>query len=208
MDLNRPRTLEIVQDKMPSILTSSVVSTYISNLRSKNTEDAASMCSLLTRKVSHSTNIRLGNELESILNLYATAHIPAEDLRPKNVKKGEHQLDWLRRFPNSIVYGEFKSNINLDTEKRKATIEKIISVGNDLVKVYPGETVMPFLVSLRFLRYDDIPPHMAKNYSGVKLIGVADFFEEVLEHSLDEFKSYPAYTKFLMAIVDQLEPAE
>ena len=189
-----------------SFLNSPLVTSYLAGLKNKNTEDASSLCSLLTRKVSQSTNIRLGNELENILNLYATGHILAEDLRPKKVKKGEHQLDWLRRFTNAIVYGEFKSNINLDTEKRKSTIEKVIAVGDNLVKVYPTENIQPFLVCLRYLRNDDIPPLMAKSYEKVKLIGVAEFFEEVLEHPMDEFKNYSTYSAFLMAIVDQLEP--
>ncbi len=189
-----------------SFLNSPLVTSYLSGLKHKNTEDASSLCSLLTRKVSQSTNIRLGNELENILNLYATGHILAEDLRPKKVKKGEHQLDWLRRFTNAIVYGEFKSNINLDTEKRKSTIEKVIAVGDNLVKVYPTENIQPFLVCLRYLRNDDIPPLMAKSYEKVKLIGVAEFFEDVLEHPMDEFKNYSTYSAFLMTIVDQLEP--
>jgi hypothetical protein len=190
-----------------SFLRSALVRTYISSLKTKNTEDAASLCSLLTRKVSQSTNIRLGNELESILNLYATGHINAEDLRPKKAKKGEHQRDWLRRMARSIIYGEFKSNINLDTEKRKATIAKVIAVSDELVEAYPDDAVRPFLVSLRYLRVGDIPPLVAKSYGDVRLIGVAEFFENVLEHPMDELKSYPAYTEFLMAIVDQLEPA-
>ena len=189
-----------------SFLNSSIVRTYISNLKPKSTEDASSLCSLLTRKVSQSTNIRLGNELESIVNLYATAHIQAEDLRPKKVQKGAHQLDWLRRFGHSIIYGELKSNINLDTEKRKATIDKVIAVGAELVKVHSSETVQPYLVSNRYLRTNEIPVLMAKSYDSVTLIGIADFFETVLKHPMEEFKTYPAYTEFLMTIVDQLEP--
>jgi hypothetical protein len=189
-----------------SFLNSPLVLTYIASLKHKNTDDASSLCSLLTRKVSQSTNIRLGNELENILNLYATGHIMAEDLRPKKVKKGEHQLDWLRRFINAIVYAEFKSNINLDTEKRKSTISKVIAVGDNLVKVYPTENIQPFLVCLRYLRNDDIPPLVAKSYEKVKLMGVAEFFEDVLEHPMDEFKNYSTYSAFLMTIVDQLEP--
>ena len=189
-----------------SFLRSALVRTYISSLKSKSTDDASSLCSLLTRKVSQSTNIRLGNELESILNLYATGHINAEDMRPKKVKKGEHQRDWLRRMARAIIYGEFKSNINLDTEKRKATIAKVIAVNEELVEAYPEYAVRPFLVSLRYLRVGDIPPLMVKSYGDVKLVGVADFFEDVLEHPMEELRSYPAYTEFLMAIVDQLEP--
>ena len=189
-----------------SFLNSAIVRTYISNLKPKSTEDASSLCSLLTRKVTQSTNIRLGNELESIINLYATAHIQAEDLRPKKVQKGAHQLDWLRRISQTIVYGEFKSNINLDTEKRKATIDKVTAVGAELVKVHSTETIQPYLVCLRYLRTNEVPVLMAKSYDTVTLIGIADFFETVLEHPMDEFKNYPAYTEFLMTIVDQLEP--
>ena len=193
--------------KMNSLSNCSAVQGYLATLKSKPTEDPMSLCSLLTRKVSQSTNIRLGNELEEILNLYVTASCPdAKDLRPTKVKKGEHQKDFLRKLPDHIVYGEFKSNINLDTEKRKATRDKVNAVAAELLAANPGTIVSPFLVALRYLRTSDIPPLLASSYSDVALIGVGDFFRDVLKHPMAELEDYSAYSAFLMSVVDRLEP--
>jgi hypothetical protein len=193
--------------KMNSLSKCPAVQAYMATLKSKSTEDALSLCSLLTRKVSQSTNIRLGNELEEILNLYVNSACgDAKDMRPAKVKKGEHQKDFLRAFPECIVYGEFKSNINLDTEKRKATREKVNAVAAELVAANPGKNVQPYLVALRYLRTSDIPPLAASFYPDVTLIGLGDFFRDVLKHPLDEFETYPAYSAFLMSVVDRLEP--
>jgi hypothetical protein len=186
---------------------SGAVGAYIRGLKPKNTEDAMSLCSLLTRKVSQSTNIRLGNELEVIYNKYVIAHCGVTDLRPAKCGKGEHQKDFLAELPGDIVvYGEFKSNINLDTEKRKATREKVKAVSAELRTTYAAKTVTPFLVSLRYLRAADIPPLTAASYGDVSLIGIGDFFQTVLNHPMEELASYDAYSRFLMTIVDQLEP--
>jgi hypothetical protein len=191
---------------MASVLTFPSVQNYVASLKTKTTTDAMSLCSLLTRKVSQSTNIRLGNELEKILNLYASeACVDATDIRPTKVKKGERQKDFLREFPDSVVYAEFKSNINLDTEKRKATREKVNTVAVELASAHPKKVVKSYLVTLRYLRTEDIPPFVAGSYADVTLIGVGDFFHHVLSCSPPDFESYPAYTEFLMAIVDELE---
>lgn len=166
-----------------------------------------SLCSLLTRKVSQSTNIRLGNELETIINMYVTsACTHACDRRPIKVKKGEHQKDFLRQMDTVLVYGEFKSNINLDTEKRKATREKVNDVARTLKTEFPETTIAPYLVSLRYLRTTDIPHLTATSYADVKLIGIGDFFRDVLKHPLAEMETYDAYSGFLMSVVDGLEP--
>jgi hypothetical protein len=190
-----------------SLLSCAAVRDYIASLKPKTTEDPMSLCSLLTRKVSQSTNIRLGNELEVILNVYASAACAdAVDCRPAKVKKGEHQKDFLREISKTLVYAEFKSNINLDTEKRKATRQKVNEVAAELAAAHPDKTIRPYLVSLRYLRTSDIPPLVASSYSDVTLIGLGDFFRDVLGHTAAEFETYPAYTQFLMKIVDQLEP--
>lgn len=190
------------------LLSCTTLQTYLATLKPKATEDPMSLCSLLTRKVTQSTNIRLGNELEVLFNLYVTSKcIHAVDLRPAKVKKGEHQKDFLRALPdNVLVYGEFKSNINLDTEKRKATRDKVNAVAAELTALHPDKVIKPYLVALRYLRTSDIPPLVAASYSDVTLIGVGDFFRTVLQHPLPDFDSYPAYTAFLMSVVDRLEP--
>lgn len=189
---------------MTSFLRNASVQAYLTSLKSKSTEDPLSLCSLLTRKVSQSTNIRLGNELENIFNLYVNDIKLGEDIRPSKCAKGEHQKDFLRLLDGHIVYGEFKSNINLDTEKRKATIQKVLAVGRELA----GEKeVRPYLVSLRHLRTADIPVHVASSYREVSLIGIGDLFRDVLKHDMEELTDYSEYSKFLMSIVDRLEPS-
>lgn len=193
---------------MNSFARSAAVSGYIQSLKPKRTDDPMSLCSLLTRKVSQSTNIRLGNELEVIYNKYALASCGVVDLRPAKCAKGEHQKDFLVELPGDVVvYGEFKSNINLDTEKRKATREKVNAVTEALRTQYKGKTIAPFLVSLRYLRMTDIPEATMSSYSDVKLVGIADFFRDVLKHPVEELETYESYSKFLMSVVDNLEPA-
>ena len=185
---------------MNSILSSSNVLTHLQSLKSKATIDEMSLSTILTRKVSQSTCIRLGNELEKIINIYADQCIPtAKDKRPIRPVTGDHQLDLLRELDNVTVYCEIKSNINLDTEKRAATIAKIKSVEQKLA-------CNAYLINLRFLTTDDIPRNFMTMYSDVKLIGVGDFFTNVLDHPVDELSSYEKYSAFLMTIVDKLEP--
>jgi hypothetical protein len=189
-----------------SLLRTGIVKTFISNLGPREADDGCSLCFLLPRKVSQSTNIRLGNELESIFNIYVTNCTSAKDLRPQKKVKGDHQLDFARQVGTAIVYAEFKSNIELDTEKKKATINKIIAVGEKFRQSNPGIDVFPYLVSLRYLRARDVPPLLARSYGGVKLIGIAELFEDVLEHPVEELVDYDTYKKLLIAIVDKLEP--
>jgi hypothetical protein len=190
-----------------SLTRSAAVATYVAGLKPKNTDDPMSLCSLLARKVSQSTNIRLGNELEVIYNKYAVAHCDVADLRPPKCGKGQHQKDFLVEvLGDTIVYGEFKSNINLDTEKRKATREKVNAVCAELRATYPGKKVCAFLVSLRYLHGEDIPPATVASYHDVTLVGIGEFFRTVLKHPVEELATYESYSRFLMTVVDRLEP--
>ena len=190
-----------------SFARSAAVGAYVHGLKPKKTTDATSMCSLLSRKVSQATNIRLGNELEVIYNIYVLAHCEVTDLRPAKCAKGEHQKDFLVEMAgDAVIYGEFKANINLDTEKRKATRKKVNAVSEELQETYGSKTVSPFLVSLRYLRTADIPVALARSYGDVSLVGIGDFFRDVLKHPTDELENYEVYGRFLMTIVDQLEP--
>jgi len=188
---------------MTTIQTPEVLA-YIKALKPKKTEDPASMCYLLSRKVTQSTSIRLGNELEKIINLFTSS----EDMRPKKAKKGKRQKDFFRRIDCVLIYGELKSNINLDTEKREATIQKVLAVGNDHVAAYPGTQCKSYVVSLRYLKTSDIPSNFVTSYNRVRLIGIGDFMATVVNTPVVEFESYPGYQAFLMSIVDALEPPQ
>jgi hypothetical protein len=194
---------------MKSFMNSPSVQAYIATLKPKtNAVDTTSLCSLLTRKFTQSTYIRIGNEIENIINIYANVDMKAEDLRPKKVAKGGYQLDFLRRIKEYVVYGEFKANIKLDTEKRKSTWKKVLEIGKMLFEQHGYDKVKPFLVSLRYLRTSEIPPCLSAMYTEVTLIGIADFFETVLETPMEELQNYSQYVKMLMTIADKLEPKE
>lgn len=195
---------------MKSFRSSLAVTNYMNTLKAKSTEDPTSLCSLLPRKVSQSTNIRLGNELEAIFNAYVCDNkCSATDIRPVKVKKGERQKDFLVQLenPTVILYAEFKSNINLDTEKRKATREKVLAVADELETAYPNTRILSYLVSLRYLQLADIPASLVSSYHDVDLIGINDLFTNILRHPMEELSSYPAYSAFLTDIVDRLEPS-
>lgn len=194
---------------MNSFRSSAAVTKYLSTLKPKATEDPMSLCSLLPRKVSQSTNIRLGNELEAIINAYVCDNkCGVTDIRPTKIKKGDRQKDFLVSGPpDAIIYGEFKANINLDTEKRKATRDKINAVAVELKAAHPECRILSYLVSLRYLNTADIPASLLASYHDVVLIGIGEFFGTILNHPMEEFASYPAYSRFLMDVVDRLEPS-
>jgi hypothetical protein len=183
------------------------VMNHIGGLGPKDTVDPTSMCSLLTRRVTQSTNIRLGNELENVHNMYILSSCDVTDIRPKN-KKGVKQKDLLIEKDGGIIYAEFKSNLNLDTEKRLATRNKVNAIAEELKCTRPECEIRPFLVSLRYLTKSDIPAHMYSTYSDVELIGIRDMYNDILEHPMAELEDYTVYKRFLMTIVDQLEPDE
>jgi hypothetical protein len=188
---------------------SASVQAHISTLKPKTTPvDTTSLCSLLTRKLTQSTYIRIGNEIEKIINIYASDDMKLADLRPKKVQKGGYQLDFIRQTKDCVVYGEIKANVKLDTEKRKSTWEKVIAVGKMLCEKHGSNKVKPFLVSLRYLRTSEIPHSLSAMYTEVILIGIADFFETILESPMEELKNYTEYVKMLMIIADKLEPTE
>lgn len=182
---------------------SPAIHTYLATLAPRATGDEASLRSLVTRAITQSTCIRLGNELETLVNL----RIHGETMRGGH-RAGIRQKDFLYELPNTatLVYGEFKSNLNLDTEKRQATIAKVNAMAQDLelLERYPGWRIDTYLVSLRWLRTQDIPARYRASYANVQLIGIADFLDRI-GHAFDIFSSYDAYSAFLLELANTLE---
>jgi chitinase len=122
----------------------------------------------------------------------------------KNVK-GERQKDifFVNSAKNYALYSEVKANINLDTQKTKATIQSI----QEVVEKYrnQGMTIDAYLISLRYLQTSDIPPQFVKKYKDVQLIGIRDFIETVLHIEVPELQSYETYSSFLMRIANHVE---
>jgi hypothetical protein len=177
------------------------VQAYLDALAPRDTTDDASLRTLVARPITQSTCIRLGNELENVINLRIHGEVQRGGHRA-----GQRQKDFLLEQPDRVIYAEFKSNINLDTEKRRETIEKVNRMPQDpdLRIQYPSRSIVPYLVSLRWLRTQDIPARYRASYASAPLIGIADFLETI-GHPFDVFLSYDAYSAFLLELANRLE---
>ena len=179
------------------------IQAYIDALAPRDTGDDASLRTLVPRLITQSTCIRLGNELENLINLRIHGQVQRGGHRA-----GERQKDFLYERPETgtLVYAEFKSNINLDTEKRRETIAKVNAMVDDphLRERYPSLRIAPNLVSLRWLRTVDIPSRFRIAYAAAPLIGIADFLDQIGK-PFDVFSSYEAYSAFLLQLANKLE---
>jgi hypothetical protein len=191
------------------------IATFMSNLTAcaKKPRDPTSLSSLVARDISQSTAIKLGNVLEELFNLAMVDVLGKSYVRPdlKRNEKGERQKDVLmvNDTTGHVIYGEMKSNINLDTQKVVSTVQSTIEVVN-----YFKENryqVSGYLISLRYLDAKDIPTSLARKYSGFKehpdiaLVGIREFMEAVTHVSFEELSSEAEYGNFLTTIANLLE---
>ena len=112
---------------------------------------------------SQSDKIKFGTGLEKVINNIILKYTDYNDIKPKN-KKGKKEKDSLFIKGNIIIYAEYKSNINLDTEKSLKTINKCIQIEEELKVKYPHCNIIMNLVNFRYLTYDDIPKLLQKKY--------------------------------------------
>ena len=128
--------------------------------------------------LTQSDKIKLGNECEQLLVKHIIKKSNFTDIKPKN-KKGESEKDHLFENELKVIYSEIKSNIYLDTEKRKATKLKIKKINEELKTEYKNKLIESYLVATRYLNKIDIPLQMStKSYSEINLISVNDYLEK------------------------------
>jgi hypothetical protein len=98
--------------------------TYFTNRTPrKPVNDYESIKSLLDFPITQSQSIRLGTAIENILRDMISSKSSWVDIKPAN-QTGEKERDHLFRLDDVTIYAELKSNLNLDSEKKKATREK------------------------------------------------------------------------------------
>ena len=176
-----------------------------SNRNSKsNGKDFNSLTYLINRNITQSNCIKLGIAIESILKdiiLFNNKNLI--DIKPIN-KKDEKEKDHLFLDENNkiIFYAEVKSNLNLDTEKSKATINKCINIKNDLQKQYEGYNIKMFLLGVRYINNNIIPNNIKKKYNIIKnnIVGINEYFKFLNIHFC--FENEEKYILFLNYIVD------
>jgi len=142
------------------------ICTSSSDVKSVNTCDSIS--SLINIPLTQSQCIKFGTHIEKLLRDFISLHSHVKNIRPQN-KKGESERDHLFLRNDGIkIYAELKCNLNLDTEKRKKTCEKIH-------KISAEESCDGYLLAVRYI--SDIPVKISKQYEGVNLINVTDYFK-------------------------------
>jgi hypothetical protein len=157
-------------------------------------KENGSLKELVTTEINQSQSIRLGIYIENIIReLITKERKDIVNIKEKN-KKGIKEKDHL--FMNEplslIIYAEFKANINLDSEKCPATINKINTIEKELLDKYPGYSIKKALVCLRYLRKTDIPTVLLNKYKSIHehLYGVNDYLELFGITTLFDYASY------------------
>lgn len=104
--------------------------------------------------------IVIGNKLEEIIKNFIKKIginvLPIKHMVCTNSDGGikNIQMDLVFIIDDCIHYFELKTNLNLDSEKNKATYDKINLVTEELKKIYPDKKVYGKLLSTWFSRND------------------------------------------------------
>lgn len=152
---------------------------YVRNCTPNKQKQNCSLSSLVDKPISHSECIKLGLAIEKVLrDIISFTFINLKDIKSKNVK-GYKEKDhlFLDEQNKVIYYAEIKANLNLDTEKNQATVNKCNDIKLEMSERYPDHTVKMFLVCGRFLYASDIPKSLKKKYSKIdtNIVGVFDY---------------------------------
>lgn len=172
---------ELNGDELNKILMKCIKnSSYVQQCTSNKENDENSLCYLIDRDMSQSDKIKLGNGCEKVLCDYILKVTVLKNIKKKN-KKGEKERDHLFMDEKNkiIYYAELKANLNLDTEKSKATYNKCLNIVQELKKEYNKYEIKWCLVGLRYLHYGDIPETINKKYNIIKdnLFGINQYLE-------------------------------
>lgn len=177
---------------------------YIKNCKSNKGKDIDSLSYLITRELSQSDCIKLGNGLEKIFYDIVLHHTKLKDIKPKN-KKGKKEKDHLfcDEVNKIIYYAEFKSNINLDTEKSKSTYKKCLNIVTELEEKYQGYTIKWCLVGCRYINNNNIPNKLKYKYISIKnnLFGINEYLKLL---NINICFTFNNYCKFLNNIANAM----
>ena len=155
------------------------VDNTIINCSKKLKDENGSFCELLKfpNLSKQSVSIKMGNVLEKIYNKFLNSFDGVENLKPVNKNISSHQIDLLFKKEDTIYYFESKLNLNLDTEKSKATINKVKTIESYLTKKYPNNKIVAKLLSSRFDKSENVKFIKEKYIKKSDVFGYSDFFK-------------------------------
>ena len=160
--------------------------------------------SILTQglNLTQSNNIMLGICMQEYMTNYVVeVNVDGwEYIHLKN-ERGEKECDILFINKNRmiIIYCEAKNNINLDTEKLRATEDKINHNIKKIRSENPDYDVYGYLLACRYLDKDEeIAKHLISKYKNVNVIGINNYLK--LFNITDLIKDYDNYKKIIRLI--------
>lgn len=156
----------------------------------KAVNDYESIKSLIDFPMTQSQSIRLGTAAENILRETISSKSKWVDIKPEN-QPGEKERDHLFQLGGVTIYAELKSNLNLDSEKKKATREKAKSIAEE-------EHTQGIIVALRHYSHETLSQSSCTNFyekSDLKVLPVAEYLN--LFSVENPFGSYDGYKKWL-----------
>lgn len=163
----------------------------------KPVNDYESIKSLVDFPITQSQSIRLGTAVENILRETISSKSKWVDIKPEN-QPGEKERDHLFQLGGVTIYAELKSNLNLDSEKKKATREKAKSIAEE-------EHTQGIIVALRHYSHETLSQSSCTNFyekSDLKVLPVAEYLK--LFSVENPFGSYDEYKKWLNYIALKL----
>jgi hypothetical protein len=182
------------------------MSEYVQSCVSKTTRDNASISSLIDRHLSQSDCIKIGIAIEDVLRLFIKTYIArVKDIKEKNTKDKKEKDHLFIDEENKVVYyAEIKANLNLDTEKYHATINKCKYIHEELTTKYPDHTINMYLVGARYLHASEMSSAIHKKYSDIQssLIGVNDYLMNL--GYTGEILSFSLYRELLNKMVNNM----
>lgn len=163
----------------------------------KPVNDFESIRSLIEFPMDQSQSIRLGTAVENILRKTISSKSKWVDIKPKN-QPGEKERDHLFQLGDVTIYAELKSNLNLDSEKKKATLEKAMSIAKE-------EHTQGIIVALRHYSHETLSQSSCTNFyekSDLKVLPVVEYLN--LFSMENPFGSYDGYKKWLNYVAFKL----
>lgn len=136
--------------------------------------DKSSLRYLVNKNLTQSECIRLGYAVEKMLSdLVMSLNKQTTNIKEKN-KKGVKETDHLFLYKDNVIFSEIKTNLNLDTEKTKSTVDKCKSISERLAKMYP-EKINWKIVGARYAT--KIPCNIIKKYKCNNICSVNEYLE-------------------------------
>jgi len=175
----------------------------------KNINDAGkdynSISYIIKKNLTQSQLIKFGINLEKIfVDIILEKNKNLVNIKPKN-KKNKKEKDhlFIDEFNKIIYYAEIKSNLNLDTEKSKQTIDKLKFNHKELCNEYTDYKINTYLVGSRYFTKSNIPVNIINKYIDIKdyVNGINEYF---LNLNCDIHFNENEYNDFINGCIETL----